>query len=175
MEDNIYIGEQYSIIGYKNYILFPREGKIYSTKTKRMVGYKNEDGYIKCSFYDNNSNRTFTSIHRIIYSSINGEIPKGYEVNHIDEDKNNNSIFNLELCDRTYNNNYGSHNDKIKQTKQEQKGRCKAVGAFKNGELIITFPSIAEATRQGYGSDRSIAKCCYGKLKTHRGLQWKFI
>ena len=37
MEDNIYIGEQYSIIGYKNYILFPREGKIYSTKTKRMV------------------------------------------------------------------------------------------------------------------------------------------
>ena len=34
-------------------------------------------------------------------------------VNHIDEDKLNNVVDNLEWCTRQYNNNYGRRNEKI--------------------------------------------------------------
>ena len=36
-------------------------------------------------------------LHRYIYEKLKGEIPKGYEVHHVDQDKENNNIDNLEL------------------------------------------------------------------------------
>ena len=36
-------------------------------------------------------------LHQHVYELTNGEIPEGYEVHHIDEDKNNNSAGNLKL------------------------------------------------------------------------------
>ncbi len=35
-------------------------------------------------------------LHRAVWESVNGEIPKGYHIHHIDEDPGNNSIENLE-------------------------------------------------------------------------------
>lgn len=36
-----------------------------------------------------------------------------FDVNHKDENKQNNCLSNLEWCDRKYNNNYGTRNQKI--------------------------------------------------------------
>lgn len=36
-------------------------------------------------------------LHRYIWEQINGEIPKGYDIHHIDHNKDNNDIDNLEL------------------------------------------------------------------------------
>ena len=36
-------------------------------------------------------------LHRVVYAHHNGEIPSGMDVHHIDEDKTNNAISNLEL------------------------------------------------------------------------------
>ena len=47
-------------------------------------------------------------IHRLVAEAFI-ERPDGlYEVNHLDEDKKNNIVNNLEWCDRKYNNNYGT-------------------------------------------------------------------
>ncbi|MBO4780495.1 MAG: HNH endonuclease [Selenomonadaceae bacterium] len=35
-------------------------------------------------------------IHQAVWAFFNGEIPAGYQIHHIDEDKNNNSIHNLQ-------------------------------------------------------------------------------
>lgn len=42
-------------------------------------------------------------IHRIIYESVNGAIPPGMEIDHIDHDELNNKISNLRLVSRTEN------------------------------------------------------------------------
>ena len=39
------------------------------------------------------------SLHRSIWSYYNGEIPEGYHIHHIDEDKSNNAIENLRLIE----------------------------------------------------------------------------
>ena len=36
-------------------------------------------------------------IHRLVWTTFNGEIPDGYEINHINHDKSDNSLKNLEL------------------------------------------------------------------------------
>jgi hypothetical protein len=42
-------------------------------------------------------------IHRVVAETFLGEISDGYEVNHIDEDKSNNNLSNLELVTRSEN------------------------------------------------------------------------
>lgn len=44
----------------------------------------------------------------------------------------------------------------------------------KNGRLINTFPSAAEAKRVTGICDTSIIRCCHGKLKTAGGYLWTF-
>ena len=56
------------------------------------------------------------------------------EVNHIDENPHNNSVENLEWCDRTYNNNYGT-----KKKRLYFMGRI-FYGSCKNGKLSFQRP-----------------------------------
>lgn len=46
-------------------------------------------------YYLNSTNRKY--IHRAVWESFNGEIPKGHHIHHIDGDKSNNDIYNLQL------------------------------------------------------------------------------
>ena len=54
-----------------------------------------------------NGKVTIRNVHRLVAITFIDN-PHGYsEVNHIDEDKTNNSVSNLEWCTHKYNNNYG--------------------------------------------------------------------
>jgi group I intron endonuclease len=50
----------------------------------------------------------------------------------------------------------------------------KAVGAYKDGELILTFESIQEAGRNGFNCWH-VSSCCNGRLKTYKGYEWRFL
>lgn len=47
------------------------------------------------------------SVHRIVASAFLPNTEGYNEINHIDEDKKNNVVWNLEWCSRSYNNSYG--------------------------------------------------------------------
>lgn len=58
-----------------------------------------------------------TNVHRIVAKTFIDN-PNDYpEANHIDEDKTNNCVMNLEWCDHKYNNNYGSKIGSTRGTK----------------------------------------------------------
>lgn len=66
----------------------------------RGVGYikmfEDEDGYLKYALTQDN--RTYNLyVHRHIWEFHNGPVPDGMTVDHIDEDKHNNLITNLQL------------------------------------------------------------------------------
>lgn len=49
----------------------------------------------KTGYYLNS--KTHKRLHRYVWEKHNGKIPKGYDIHHIDHDKNNNDISNLRM------------------------------------------------------------------------------
>lgn len=170
------------IPNFSNYEIYPKDGVVWSLKMNRFIGSISKDGYWKTSLVSDDGNIWKTNLHRIIYTACYGDIPNDLQVNHIDEDKSNNSIFNLNLMTCKENVNWGRHNEKMATTllgNVNKKGKynnssSKAVGAYKDGKLVMTFPSTREAHRNGYLSS-CISCCCRGKLKLYKGFEWKYL
>lgn len=153
---------------FSNYLILPNEGLIWSKKTGRFIGNKLSNGYYHTTLTDDNGKENKGYLHRFIYEAVYGPIPEGLQVNHIDEDKGNNRIDNLNLMTRKENINFGTRNERV------AKALSKPVGAFLNGELKITFPSTNEAGRNGFNQS-NVASCCRGELKTHKGYEWRYL
>lgn len=57
------------------------------------------------------------SIHRLVAEAFVSNPDNLPQVNHLDEDKTNNSVDNLEWCTAKYNLNYGTRKDKVRESK----------------------------------------------------------
>lgn len=96
-------------------------------------------------------------------------------INHKDENKQNNSIENLEWCTKSYNNCYGDKAIKIGLKLRESNPLKKAVNKIDNGVVIATYSSIREAARE-LGNIRKDANIISG-IKTHQkryGYYWEY-
>ena len=162
---------------YSNYEIYS-DGRIYSYKSKKFLKPgTNNKGYQVVNLYDNEGKRKMYLVHRVVWESFNRSlIPKGYEINHRSEVKTENMVSNLELVSHKENCNYGSRNLRAAKSNTNNPKTSKAVGAYRNGELVMTFPSVNEAQRQGFDIG-SVGKCCRGvkNYKTHKGYEWRYI
>ena len=74
------------------------------------------NGYLIACLWKNNKQKKFV-IHRLV-ANVFIDNPNNYkEVNHLDEDKTNNRVDNLEWCSHKYNMNYGKVREKISKSK----------------------------------------------------------
>ena len=155
------------------------DGRIWSYSHKKWLKPKTEkNGYQRVCLYDNEGNRKSYLLHRVIYESVTGNpIPKGMQINHRSEDKTSNFFENLELVTPKENCNFGTRNSRISKAKKgiiPKANPPKQVGAFKDGKLVMTFPSTQECGRQGF--ERSaVTRCCNGKLPHYKGYEWRYI
>ena len=89
--------------------LIDTDGNIYNKRTnKKLKISDNGRGYKKVGLYTEEGKMVNKYIHRLVAETFIDNPNNLSEVNHIDEDKSNNCVDNLEWCDRKYNNNYGS-------------------------------------------------------------------
>ena len=89
-------------------------------------------------------------------------------VNHIDEDKNNNSADNLEWCSWNYNLSYGTRIQRVTEFKSKPIRQYST-----NKELIAEYPSIREAERQTGFANANISACW--RRKPHHNTQYGYI
>lgn len=81
-------------------------GHIYNNKTNNRVGtsIKNRRYYSYSMLEDGKGSRLHNIlIHRLIWLFFYGDIPNNMEINHIDGNKTNNSLVNLEVVTRSEN------------------------------------------------------------------------
>ncbi|MGL4755319.1 MAG: HNH endonuclease signature motif containing protein [Aeromonadaceae bacterium] len=89
---------------------FTECGSAASLKTNNLTGNKNfrvlfpnkSGRYVRVAICNGYQRKT-VGLHRLVYETFNGTIPDGMEINHIDGDKHNKSLSNLELCNRLRN------------------------------------------------------------------------
>lgn len=176
----------YDIKGYEGLYQVNKEGQIKSvkrTKLNKLTGNYNEIaerilrpntvafGYQQVTL-SREGKRTSKYVHVIVAETFLGSKPKGYEVNHIDEDKTNNALSNLEYVTPKYNNNYGTRIPRVKEKLTNGKKSKPVIGVNIYDGHTVEFPSISEAKRQGYGSH--ISDVILGKRNHCHGYVWKF-
>ena len=165
---------------YSNYEIY-EDGRIYSYKTKSFLKPSTrKDGYQVVCLYDNEGKHKNYLLHRVVYEAVTSSpIPKGFEINHISEVKTENMISNLELLSHKQNINYGTRNLRSAKSHTNNHKRSKQVGAFKDGKLVITFPSTAEAGRQGFNQGAVVSCCsnCYSREgnNIYKGFEWRYL
>jgi len=94
--------------GYSNYYV-SENGIIFSLKIGKALqpysagkGNKRE-GYLKIKLFRDDGKRIIWYVSRFIYLAHIGEIPEGFEIDHIDGNRSNNSITNLRILTRKQN------------------------------------------------------------------------
>lgn len=83
------------ILNFENYSV-NENGEVFSTRGKLLCQWTDNVGYKQVVLY-RDGKRYYKRVHRLIYEAFNGKIPDKLMVNHIDEDKNNNNLSNLEI------------------------------------------------------------------------------
>lgn len=144
--------------------------KIYSNGTiwsdyykKFLVPEIDEKGYHRVVFY-NNGNRKHFQVHRLVAFLFLDNPNNLSDVNHKDENKNNNDVSNLEWCDKQYNNDYGTRNQRISLANSKQ------IRCIETNQIFIS----AKEAEDKLGIDASsIRKVCRGERKTAGGYHWE--
>jgi hypothetical protein len=116
-------------------------------KGKMMAKYQSTFGYCPISLYKDGKCKK-TMVHIVVAHAFIGERPLKNDINHIDGDKSNNSVSNLEYCTRSENMIHAFQSGLCKNTNKKQKTGFNAVKwMVMNEETGIFYESIAEAAR----------------------------
>ena len=169
------------IEGYKGKYQVSNFGKVKNTNTNHILSQsKNNCGYYRVGLYFNKVNKR-VDVHRLVAEAFINNPEQKKEVNHINGNKKDNSINNLEwvthkenICHawkeglfetvRKASKRYGKNNPSAK----------KVIQYDLDGNEIRRYDCIAEAVKATNINKTSIGKCCSGRQKTAGNYIWKF-
>lgn len=118
-------------------------GEIYNVKFNRILqdcangwaGYRQ----VSISFAD--GSRKSKTVHKLVWEAFNGVVPKGLEISHIDDTKDNNCLSNLCLMTRKENLNHGDWKKRKSESRRNGTGLRKLYDMKK-------MNSVSDATKE---------------------------
>ena len=162
------------VFGYEGLYQVSNKGNVKSLNyrhtgvSKILTPEKDRNGYLTVALY-NNGIKKRKSVHRLVAEDFIPNPNNLPHVNHKDEDKENNTVENLEWCSIEYNINYGTRN-KRDASKQ---GRCVCQYTLE-GMLLNIYPSAMEASRQTGLPQGHISACCRNERNRCGNYKWRY-
>ena len=146
---------------------------------QKIKPIKKTTGYYSV-WLSNNANKANKLLHRLVAEAFIPNPLCKKTVNHINGDKSDNRVQNLEW--NTYSENIKhAYRNFLKKPPLSMLGKfgkdnpkSKIVIQIKNGKIVAEFYGLSEASRKTNISVSNICNCCKGKKKTAGGYQWKY-
>jgi hypothetical protein len=164
-----------NIKGYENYTI-SINGVVQNIRTGRFLRQcKNTKAYSMVTLSQNGVSKTLT-IHKLVYITYISDVNKGFEINHIDGNKNNNNLSNLELVTKKENMVKAVLNGQIKSGEEcNLSVQVRQINPLTK-EVISEYGSIAIATKQTKIAGSAIS-CVINKKSrlTAGGFIWEKI
>ena len=128
-----------------------KDGQILSNKRKKILKLITKGkGYLYFGLYINNIQKSYL-VSRFVYECLKGNIPDDKEVDHIDSNKENNQIDNLQL---------------LSHAENTRKSRCRKVKSFNiETREEKNFISVNEAAKYNCISPSSVCLTCKKRTK----------
>lgn len=129
---------------------------------------KTHNGYLIVTLKGNGVKHT-EYVHRLVAKAFIDNPKQFPSVNHIDENKENNCVNNLEWCSILYNNCFAGRAKRVGDHHKQNHSKCKQVKNLDTNEIYV---SVREAGRQTGICSMSISACLSGKQKHAGGFRW---
>lgn len=143
----------------------------YIQKGKILKLQDDKNGYKVINLYKDKKVKNF-KVHRIVAQAFIPNPENKEQINHIDGNKNNNQITNLEWCNCTENVRHAFTNNLMTQHNNTPVEQYSLDGSF-----LKKYNSISEAILELHlnkGAVSSISRCCQHIIPTAYGYIWEY-
>lgn len=186
------------IIGFEGKYAVSNKGRVKSLEFKRKCGkngsytnkekilsfYVNNTGYYKITLLKN-KNKIYPYIHRLVAESFIKNTLNKPCVNHIDGNKLNNYVSNLEWVTFSENSEHMYKVLNVQNSKsnlgilgERNPNSKKVLQLTTDGALVKEHPCLRELEREWKGEQRLfrriVSLCCKGEIENYLGFVWRF-
>lgn len=159
------------ILGYEGHYQVSNKGRVKSLKLgkERILKPRRDVGGYLQVYLCKNGDKKWCLVHRLVAQAFIPNSNNLPQINHKNEDKTDNIVENLEWCSAKYNNNYGTHIQRI-----AEKTSKPVLQYTKDGKFIQEWKSVMDVERNLGYFQSAISACCLGKLKSAYKFVWKY-
>ena len=133
---------------------------------------ENKKGYLRVRLSKGRDKKYSFLVHRLVAKAF---IPNPNclpQINHIDGNKKNNCVNNLEWCNNSYN-QLQAYKLNLNDRSKYYAGRKRIkVAQIKNNHIINIFDTLTEAAKKTNSYRELIGKCVHNKRHSHNGYRW---
>ena len=135
---------------------------------------KHGNGYLFVYLCEGGERKMY-DVHRLVLMTFSPvENMENLDCNHLDENKENNHLSNLEWVTHKENCNHGTRNDRIAEKMTNGKLSIPIAQLTQEGKFVKAWESSMDAERGGF-TQQNIIKCCKGRRKTHGGYRFMYL
>lgn len=168
--ENLYKISNFGNIISKRYWLLNK----YIYKERKIKPTIANNGYIRVSLTKDKKVK-YVNIHRLVAQAFIPNPDNLPCVNHIDGNKENNRVDNLEWCTHSYNNKEAYRIGLRKAYRGKDNCRSRAILQYDlSGNFIKEWDSLSQITKKLGYDYTCVLRCCKGKYKKSYGCIWKY-